>query len=59
MVEQESQTDKLSSELNFKTNENSKSLEFNTIELNHLLKIIMFYNYDLWNLPTKLTFFLI
>ncbi len=34
MVEQESPTDKLSSEINFKTNEISKSLEFNTIELN-------------------------
>ena len=31
MVEQESQTDKESSEFNFKTNEISRSLEFNTI----------------------------
>ena len=37
MVEQESQTDKYSSEVNFKTNEISRSLEFNTIELNWLL----------------------
>ena len=34
MVEQENQTDKYLSELNFKKNEISKSLEFNTIELN-------------------------
>ena len=31
MEEQESQTDKESSEFNFKTNEISRSLEFNTI----------------------------
>ncbi len=34
MVGQESQTDKLSSKLNCKTNEISRSLEFDAIELN-------------------------
>jgi len=34
MVGQESQTDKLSSKLNFKTNEISRGLEFDAIELN-------------------------
>ena len=36
MVGQESQTDKLSSKLNCKTNEICRSLEFNEIELNNL-----------------------